>query len=353
MTPPFRMDDMDDHRHPRITPFDDRAAEPSWEGRVLVTGCAGFIGSHLSERLVAAGCDVVGVDCFTDYYDRSIKVRNLRPVLDEPGFSFVPVDLSTDDLSGLLEGVSHVIHLAGQPGVRLSFGEGFATYVRHNVVATQRLLEAAVHSPVERFAYASSSSVYGNAPSYPTSEDSALRPVSPYGMTKVATEEVAAVYHRNFGLPVVGLRYFTVYGPRQRPDMAFTRFLRRAVAGEPLPIIGTGRQVRDFTYVDDIVDGTIAAADRGRPGSAYNLGGGQPVELQGALSLIRELLGRPVALEHRPGGVGEAQRTGCDGTLAAEELGFVAHTTLREGLAAQLEWVLEGDVARRSLAAAA
>jgi UDP-glucuronate 4-epimerase len=323
-----------------------------WTGRVLVTGVAGFIGSHLSEHLVAAGCDVLGVDCLTDYYDPVIKTANLTRLMDEPTFEFRTTDLAEDDLSGLLDGVSHVIHLAGQPGVRLSFGEGFGVYVRQNVLATQRLLEEAVLAGVTRFAYASSSSVYGDAPSYPTHEGSPLAPVSPYGMTKLATEELAKVYHRNFDVPVVGLRYFTVYGPRQRPDMAFTRFLSRAVAGDPLPIYGTGRQVRDFTYVDDIVNGTILAADRGGPGCAYNLGGGHPVELREALDLISELLGHPIALNWEPSGTGEATRTGCDGDLAREELGFEPKTQLRDGLAAQLEWVLSGAGAPGYVAAA-
>lgn len=308
--------------------------------RVLVTGCAGFIGSHVCERLLAAGCYVVGVDCFTSYYDRASKERNLANLLGEPRFRLAPLDLSADHITGVLDGVTHVIHLAGQPGVRLSFGDGFSTYLRHNVLATQRLLEEAVRCPVKRFAYASSSSVYGDAPTFPTHEGSPRRPVSPYGMTKVATEELAAVYERDFGVPVVGLRFFTVYGPRQRPDMAFTTFLRRAVNDEPLPILGRGDQVRDFTYVDDIVDGTIAAAERGRAGAVYNLGGGEPVALKQALETIAELLGRSVRFDHRPGGVGEAHRTGCDGTLAREELGFSPRVDLYTGLQAQLEWVL-------------
>jgi|SRR5215217_1473499 len=343
---------MDDQLERRFQRHPASAAS-TWSGRVLVTGAAGFIGSHLSEQLVAAGCEVVGLDCFTDYYERPLKRANLERLLEMPEFTFLEFDLSQDDLSGVLEGVSHVIHLAGQPGVRLSFGDGFASYVRHNVLATQRLLEEAVKHPVERFAYASSSSVYGDAPEYPTREGSERRPVSPYGMTKVATEEVAAVYLRNFGVPVVGLRFFTVYGPRQRPDMAFTRFLQRAVTHQALPIIGTGRQVRDFTYVDDIVAGTILAADRGRAGGVYNLGGGEPVELREALDMISSLVGWPVRLEHRPGGIGEAKRTGCDGTLARTELGFEPRVRLRDGLAAQMAWVLGEELAPIGLAAVA
>jgi UDP-glucuronate 4-epimerase len=308
-------------------------------GRVLVTGCAGFIGSHLSERLVVMGCDVVGVDCFTDYYARESKERNLAPLRDEPRFEFAPLDLSEDDLAGLLDGVEVVFHLAGQPGVRLSFGEGFGTYLRHNVHATQRLLEASIGPDGPRFVYASSSSVYGATPRYPTLETSERRPVSPYGLTKLAAEELAGVYHRDFGVRTVGLRYFTVYGPRQRPDMAFSRFLRAALDGEPLLILGDGRQVRDFTYVGDIVQGTIAAARHGHSGAIYNLGAESPVELCEVLELISELLGRPIALDRRPALVGDAARTGSDGTLARRDLGFTPSWELRNGLAAQLRWV--------------
>jgi UDP-glucuronate 4-epimerase len=316
--------------------------------RVVVTGCAGFLGSHLSERLVAAGHHVVGVDCFTDYYSRDLKEANLERLRDEPRFTFRQLDLSAAGAArGLLEGADAVIHLAAQAGVRGSFGDGFATYLRHNVSATQALLEEAVRHPVRTFTYASSSSVYGNAPSYPTTEESARRPVSPYGMTKVATEELAGVYHRTYGVPVVGLRYFTAYGPRQRPDMAFTRFLTRAVVGRPLPVIGDGRQIRDFTFVDDIVDGTIAAARRGRGGRVYNIGGGRPVELRRAIGMIEQLLGRPIELQRRPSQVGEAQATGCDGSRARRELGYSPRSSLERGLAAQLEWVLAG---RRSAA---
>jgi nucleoside-diphosphate-sugar epimerase len=318
----------------------DETALPG-ASRVLVTGCAGFIGSHLSERLVGAGCEVLGVDCFTGYYDREVKEANLDALTRAPGFTFAPIDLSEDDIDGLLAGVSHVAHLAGQPGVRMSFGGGFPEYLRHNVLATQRLLEEAVANPVERFVYASSSSVYGDAPAYPTHEASERRPVSPYGMTKLATEELAAVYHRTFDVPVIGLRYFTVYGPRQRPDMAFTRFLRRAVKGLPLPLNGTGRQVRDFTYVDDIIDGTIAAARRGRAGGVYNLGGGEPVELRQALSMITELLGHDIVIDHRSSALGDAKRTGCDSRLARAELGFIPRVSLRQGLASHLAWVVD------------
>jgi nucleoside-diphosphate-sugar epimerase len=318
-------------------------------GRVLVTGCAGFLGSQVSEKLVAAGRQVLGIDCFTDYYARPLKEHNLDGLRSEPGFSLREVDLSADDLSGLLEGVSTVIHLAAQPGVRGSFGVGFETYVRNNVLATQRLLEEAARSSLTSFTYASSSSVYGDAATLPTSEKVDRRPVSPYGMTKVATEEVAAVYHRLFGLPVVGLRYFTAYGPRQRPDMAFTRFLTRALTGASLPVFGDGRQVREFTYVDDVVTATIAATERGVPGSVYNIGGGAPVELRHAIELIEEHVGRPLAIDRQPPQLGDARMTSCDGSLAERELGFVPSTRLADGIGAQLDWLRSTDRIRASV----
>ena len=308
--------------------------------RVLVTGCAGFLGSQLSERLVDSGREVLGVDSFTSYYSRRAKERNLERLRDEPRFRLLELDLASARLDGLLEGVDEVFHLAARAGVRGSFGDSFQEYVRDNVIATQRLLEEAARGAVVAFVYASSSSVYGDGRRYPTVEVSERRPVSPYGMTKVATEELAAVYRRCFGVPVIGLRYFTAYGPRQRPDMAFSRFFDYALAGLPLPINGDGRQIRDFTFVDDVVAGTLAAARLGRPGAVYNIGGGSPIELLDAIDLISELTGRMIELDHRPADVGEARRTGCDGSLAARELGFRPRTALREGLAAQLEWTL-------------
>ncbi|HEV2776101.1 MAG TPA: NAD-dependent epimerase/dehydratase family protein [Solirubrobacteraceae bacterium] len=307
---------------------------------VLVTGAAGFIGSHLSERLADAGHEVVGVDCFTDYYARPLKEANLARLRDMPNFRLLELDLSEDHLVGLLEGVDTVFHLAAQAGVRGSFGEGFEVYLRHNLCATQRLLEAAITHPLRAFVYSSSSSVYGNPSHFPMTEQTPLRPVSPYGMTKLATEELAATYHRCFGLPVVGLRYFTAYGPRQRPDMAFTRFMRAILDNEPLTILGDGTQVRDFTYVGDIVDGTIAAAQHGRFGAVYNIGGGRSVQLLTAIDTIERIAGRRGRIEIAPPQRGDAYRTGCDCDLALRELGYAPQTALEDGLAAQLEWVV-------------
>jgi nucleoside-diphosphate-sugar epimerase len=308
--------------------------------RALVTGCAGFIGSHLSERLVAEGYEVVGVDCFTDYYARDIKESNLARLMDEPRFTLLEMDLSSDPVDGLLEGVHEVYHLAAQAGVRGSFGDTFELYVRNNIQASQRLLEQATRNPVESFVYASSSSVYGNAATFPTSEQSPRQPVSPYGMTKVATEDIAGVYNRNHGVPTVGLRYFTAYGPRQRPDMAFNRFIRKAIAGEPIVILGDGLQVRDFTYIDDVVAGTRAAAARGVGGSVYNIGGGAPVELNHVVDMLEQVLEKRVLVEHRPAARGDVDKTCADASLAERELGTVPVTPLATGLAAEIEWML-------------
>ncbi|HEX8977343.1 MAG TPA: NAD-dependent epimerase/dehydratase family protein [Solirubrobacteraceae bacterium] len=309
-------------------------------GKALVTGCAGFIGSRLVERLLYDGTSVVGIDSFTDYYAKETKKANLRRFRDHPGFSFQRVDLSRDELDGLLADVDVVYHLAGQPGVRASFGPGFAKYVRHNIEGTQRLLHAAIDQPIEALVYASSSSVYGDDNVYPTPEDAPRYPRSPYGMTKLAVEELAGVYLRNHGLPVVGLRYFTVFGPGQRPDMAFARFIPQLLAGHQLTVFGDGRQIRDFTYVDDAVRATIAAAARGRPGAVYNVAGGQPVTLREAFELLSEILERPANVLTLPAAPGDVLRTGGDGALAREELDFTPHINLEDGLRAQVKATL-------------
>jgi nucleoside-diphosphate-sugar epimerase len=307
--------------------------------RVLVTGCAGFLGSTLSERLIDDGYDVLGVDCFTDFYPRSLKERNLERLLDEPNFTHRDLDLSVDRLDGLLEGISIVFHLAAQPGVRGSFGSGFGHYVRHNIQATQALLEESVQHPVDSFVYASSSSVYGDTTTYPTEETGELRPVSPYGVTKVATEDITNLYHRTSGVPVVGLRFFTAYGPRQRPDMAFSRFISRALANQPLLVNGDGRQIRDFTFVDDVIEGTVAAV-RGEPGSVYNIGGGNATSVLDVIGVLEELMERPIPVEYRASQRGDARQTCADGMLASRDLGFTPITGLAEGIARQLEWTL-------------
>jgi nucleoside-diphosphate-sugar epimerase len=293
-----------------------------------VTGAAGFLGSHVCERLLEEGHDVVGVDCFTDYYERELKEGNLERARQWDGFELFESDLAEGGLDAVVAGADTVFHLAAEPGVR---GGSPSAYLRHNLIATRRLLA----TRPRKLVYASSSSVYGNAPRQ--AEDTPVAPLSPYAVTKVAAERLVA----SSGVPAVGLRFFTIYGPRQRPDMAFHRFIARCLDGEPIEVIGDGRQVRDFTYVADAVEAVLAAAERGRPGAIYNVGGGHPVELRDAIALIAELVGDPVTVEHRAAVAGEARRTACDGTLARRELGFAPQTPLGAGIARQFEHMLE------------
>lgn len=322
---------------------DQQQVEPASNrlGRVLVTGCAGFLGSHLSERLVASGEEVLGVDCFTDYYPREQKDANLERLRDRHGFTLRELDLGSGPLDDLVDGIETVFHLAAQPGVRGSFGMSFERYVHDNILATQRLLEASAEVGVRTFVYASSSSVYGDSLTYPTAEETERAPISPYGLTKLATEELAGVYGRLEGMRTVGLRYFTAYGPRQRPDMAFAKFLRAALARVPVRVLGDGLQVRDFTFVDDVVEGTIAAARRGAQGAVYNVGGGTQVRLLDALRKMEELLGMPIAVDHLPNARGDVRRTCSDPRRAARDLGFTPGVSLEEGLARQVEWALD------------
>jgi UDP-glucose 4-epimerase len=307
------------------------------QASALVTGCAGFLGSHLCEALVESGRAVVGVDSFSDYYPRALKEGNLARLRQTPSFSLVEANLAEAPLEPLLEHADVVFHLAAQPGVRPSFGRGFDAYLRDNVRATERLLRAAGETDLTAFVYASSSSVYGDQESYPACEDAPLRPVSPYGATKVITEQLAGAFWRSAAVPVVGLRYFTVYGPRQRPDMAFSRFLASALADRPLTVLGDGRQVREFTFVADVVAATIAAASQGERGSVYNVGGGGPVALLDVIELLAELLGHPIAVRHLDAAPGDPRRTDGDISRAARDLGYRPSTPLQTGLTAQLE----------------
>jgi UDP-glucuronate 4-epimerase len=303
---------------------------------VLITGVAGFVGSALARRLVADGEEVVGVDCLTDYYDPSLKKDNLSTIPAD-GFSFVSEDVNTADLDSLLAGVSVVFHEAGQPGVRKSWGEDFATYVEANVLATQRLLEAARRSrDLQRLVYASSSSVYGNALSYPTTENDVPRPHSPYGVTKLAAEHLCSLYASNFGVPTVSLRYFTVYGPGQRPDMAFNRFIRATLAGEPIEVFGTGEQVRDFTFVDDVVDANLrAAAHDVRPGSMYNVSGGTSISVNEVLDVLSDIAGAPLEVRRGEAVAGDVRQTGGSADKIREELGWKPSVDIVSGLRAQ------------------
>jgi UDP-glucose 4-epimerase len=307
--------------------------------KTVVTGAAGFIGSHLVDALLRDGHEVTGVDAFVPYYPRALKERNLAAARTQRGFTLVEGRLQDLDLQPILAGAAQVFHLAAQAGVRASWGRDFEIYTDNNVLATQRLLEAALAAGTPRLVYASSSSVYGEAPALPLREDSHCQPLSPYGVTKLAAEHLAHLYERNHGLPVVSLRYFTVYGPRQRPDMAFHRFLRAARDGAPVPLYGDGRQTRDFTYVDDIVRATRAAGDSGRPGRVYNVGGGERVALHDVLALIEEVTGRRLQLDRQAAQKGDMRDTFADTQAAREDLAFCSRVSLREGLAREWDWI--------------
>jgi UDP-glucose 4-epimerase len=305
----------------------------------LVTGGAGFIGSHLSERLLAQGAAVTAIDCFTDYYPRPIKERNLSELLGKPNYRFVEGELARVDLASLLDGVTHVFHLAAQAGVRRSWGRDFTTYTTLNVDATQILLEACVGQPIERVVYASSSSVYGDEVALPMREDALPQPVSPYGVTKLAAEHLCNLYFLNYAVPTVSLRYFTVYGPRQRPDMGFHRFFTAVLEGRPLVQFGDGLQTRDFTFVADAVTATATAAVRGAPGGVYNIGGGSRVTLREVFDLIGRVTGRPVAIDHQPEQKGDMRDTYAETSRAQSDLGFAPSVTLEQGLREMFAWM--------------
>jgi len=307
--------------------------------KALVTGAAGFIGSHLCEHLLDRGADVVGLDCFTDYYARPIKEANLSHNTGKPGFRFVEARIQDADLAGVLAGATHVFHLAAQAGVRKSWGRDFRVYTEHNVDASQRLLEACVGRPLHRFVYASSSSVYGDNVSIPMREDALPQPVSPYGVTKLAAEQLCYLYHVNHGVPTVSLRYFTVYGPRQRPDMGFHRFITAAIAGDPIHLYGDGEQTRDFTFVRDAVAATAAAGNRGVPGRSYNIGGGSRVSINHVLDIIGRVVGRPLDVRREPTQKGDMRDTFADTTLARADLGFAPTVSLEEGIEAEYRWL--------------
>jgi nucleoside-diphosphate-sugar epimerase len=313
-----------------------RASRPAGMRRALVTGAAGFVGSHLTERLLGMGVGVVGVDAFTDFYDASAKRHNIAVAGASERFTLVEADLASADIEPLLASVDTVFHLAAQPGVRGSWGTGFQTYVQDNIVATQRLLEAMAGRGIPLI-YSSSSSVYGDALQRPTPEDALPLPVSPYGATKLAGENLCRIYAREGRVPTVSLRYFTVYGPRQRPDMAFSRFISAVADGRPVTLYGDGSQSRDFTFVADAVEANLLAAANGRPGGVYNVGGGEEASIMETLDMIRDLVGRQPIIDRRASAPGDARHTSADVTRAADELGFRPRSGLREGLSLQVE----------------
>jgi nucleoside-diphosphate-sugar epimerase len=315
----------------------------------LVTGAAGFIGSHLSERLLSEGWRVTGVDCFTDYYARSIKERNLTVLDHQPGFAFLEADLVTANLDSLVAGVDVIFHQAGQAGVRASWGADFEIYTQNNVLATQRLLEAVKGTRLHRFVYASSSSIYGDAKALPVREDTLPQPISPYGVTKLAAEHLCHLYQVNFGVPAVSLRYFTVYGPRQRPDMAFHKFIRAILHDQPIPLYGDGEQTRDFTFISDAVEANLLAV-AAPPGSVFNVGGGSRVTVNEVIATLEQLLGKSAKVQHQAKQAGDVRHTWADTRAAREIMGFAPQVNLRDGLAAEALWLQENSQDRPNVA---
>lgn len=312
--------------------------------RALVTGCAGFIGSHLTESLLNDGVDVLGVDCFNANYGRPEKLANLNNALDWDRFEFVPLDLSRGDLGDLVADVDVVFHLAAEPGVRSSWGQRFERYVANNIVATQHLLRALVEHPGKRVVYASSSSIYGQAEALPTWETTVPAPRSPYGLTKLSGEHLFNTYWANYGIEVASMRYFTVFGPRQRPDMAFNIFCRAALRGDEIVVYGDGEQSRDFTFVSDIVAATKSAGTSAiDAGGAYNVGGGVTATLNEILSVIGDLAGSPLNIVRHGEQAGDVRHTGAATRKAREHLAYDPKVSLQDGIAREFEW-LRGQV---------
>jgi UDP-glucuronate 4-epimerase len=310
--------------------------------KALVTGCAGFIGSQLTESLLNDGHEVLGVDALIDTYDTDVKVENLEGAKEFDSFRFLRLDLAEAPLAALVEECDTIFHLAAEPGVRASWGDRFESYTKNNVLATQRLLEAAKQWQDKRLVFASSSSIYGDAELLPTPEDALPKPFSPYGVTKLAAEYLCALYRGNYGVATVSLRYFSTYGPRQRPDMAFHRFCRAALHGEPLVVFGSGEQTRDFTFVADVIAATRAAAiASAAPGQVYNVGGGSRVSVNEALELIASFAGRPLEVRRFESAKGDVRNTGADTSRARRDLGFDPTTSVRDGLQAEFDWMLD------------
>jgi UDP-glucose 4-epimerase len=306
--------------------------------KILVTGCAGFIGSHLTEKLLAEGNLVIGIDCFRDYYDPAIKEQNISGFVNHPSFTLIREDICFMDS---FPNVDYVFHLAAQAGVRASWGNSFDQYTHDNITATQRLLEWYKDKiELKKFVYASSSSVYGNAPVYPVSEDVIPQPVSPYGVTKLAGEHLCRLYYVNYGLPTVALRYFTVYGPRQRPDMAIHKFMKAILEGREIEIYGDGTQMRDFTYVDDVVRANILAAEKGVAGEVYNIGGGERYSVLSLIQLIERHLDKKARLSFIPVQYGDVKDTWADTSRLKNDCSWRPEITLDRGINYMKQWII-------------
>lgn len=305
----------------------------------VVTGAAGFIASHLCRKLLKKGYKVLGIDSFTDYYPRWIKEKNLDTLKESENFKFIEKDLTEMDLKSVLRDTDFVFHHAAQAGVRASWGEDFSVYSKNNIEATQKLLEASKDTRLTRFIFASSSSVYGFCPELPMSETSPLHPFSPYGVTKLAAEHLCLLYHKNHGVPCVCLRFFTVYGPGQRPDMAFHKFFKAITEDKEIPVYGEGGQTRDFTYVDDVTEANLASLEKGKTGEVYNIGGGNRKKLKDLFPVFEEICQKKIKVEKHEKQPGDVPHTMANIEKARKELGFSPQTQLLEGLKEEWGWV--------------
>lgn len=311
--------------------------------KAVVTGAAGFIGSHLSEELLKQGHTVIGVDALTDNYDATIKRRNLAKISSDTCFEFLECDVSSNQVYDAIQHAGVVFHLAAQPGVRSSWGGDFKNHLARNLAATQAFLEMAASAQVGKLVLASSSSVYGNAISYPTSEEALPKPISPYGVTKLAQEHLCFVYGKNFDIPVIALRLFTVYGPRQRPDMAFNRFIDAISKRWPITLYGDGNQTRDFTFVSDVVSAMMSSAVSDTDSRVINVGGGGQVKLLDVLDELQAIMGVRVTVNRQPAQPGDAKDTGADISLAKQLFGYVPSTSFTDGLTKQVNWQLDSS----------
>lgn len=309
--------------------------------KALVTGSAGFIGSHLCEALVRLGWEIIGVDCFTDYYEKVLKEKNLANLRLKPNFTFLEKDLTKDSLTTELKDVDFVFHQAGQPGVRGSWGAKFNKYLQNNILATQYLLEVIKDYDIKKFIFASSSSIYGNTGCLPMKESQLPQPYSPYGVSKLAAEQLCLLYHENYRVPTIALRYFTVYGPRQRPEMAISSFIKTILEGKPISIYGDGNQRRDFTYVEDIIQANLLAAESSLTGEVFNVGGGKPEKLIDVVRILEQILNKKVLLSFSTKRKGDVRDTFADISKIQENLGFIPSYELEEGLVKQVACFIE------------
>lgn len=307
----------------------------------IVTGCAGFIGSHLTERLLNEGLNVIGIDNFSDFYPKKIKEKNIESAINNPRFMLIKKDIIDMNFMGLMENMDYVFHLAAQPGVRPSWGKNFEIYVKNNILATQKLLEACKDSNVQKFIYASSSSVYGNAETswFGMHEDRVLKPISPYGVSKLAGEHLCSLYLINFGIPTVSLRYFSVYGERQRPDMAFHKFIKSALKGEKIEVYGDGSQTRDFTYISDVIDATMSAINNNVKGKTINVGGGCKITVNESIRMLESLLGSEIYVKYIETQKGDVKDTLANIDTARKLLNYNPKVKLAEGLRREMEWI--------------